>query len=96
MVSCIKRPSFLDTRSCGSLCQHQGAISHSLFISLHITSYMVTVVTFLLHNSVSDLGNPDCLDFYVSWNKNLEKDQSVSVPSAKGLCLFLNDHVLLN
>ena len=43
---------------------------------------------------VSDLGNPDCLDFYVSWNKYWKNDQSVLFlihppDSAMGLCLFL-------
>ena len=30
--------------------------------------------SFLLENPVSDLGNPDCLASYVSWNKNPIKD----------------------
>ena len=36
------------------------------------------VVAFLLDNPVSDLSNPDCLDFHVDWNKNPKKDRSVS------------------
>ena len=51
----------------------------------------VTMVAFLLDNPVSDLSNPDCLDFHVRWNKNLKKDRPVSFiildPSAKGLFL---------
>ena len=31
-------------------------------------------VAFLLSNPVSDLVNPDCLNFHFSWNENLKRD----------------------
>ena len=35
--------------------------------------FLRDLVAFLLANPVSDLVNPDCLVFHVSWNKNLKK-----------------------
>ena len=44
------------------------------FVCLSVASaYCLSVllmVAFLKDNLVSDLGNPGCLDFYFSWNKN--------------------------
>ena len=44
------------------------------------------LVAFLLDNAVSDLSNPDCLDFHVGWNKNPQKDRSVSFIILGPLC----------
>lgn len=45
----------------------------SLFFSLRV------LVAFLFANLVSDLVNPDRLDFHVSWNKNLKKKGSIYI-----------------
>ena len=58
-------------------------------------------VGFLLDNPVTVLDNPDCLDFYASWNKNKKKDQNVPFIIPRPFCEFslfvcvLNDHVLI-
>ena len=60
-------------------------------------------VALLLDNPVLDLGNPDCLDLHVSWNKIPKKDLSAPFIFPSLLCeepLFvclwvLNDNELL-
>ena len=50
------------------------------------------LVAFLLDHPVSDLGNPDCLDFQVSWNKNPKNDKSVLFKGTLFACFWaLND-----
>ena len=67
------------------------------FVCLSVASaYCLSVllmVAFLKDNLVSDLGNPGCLDFHFSWNKNAKKDRSIRSPSLRHsnevICLFV-------
>ena len=51
-----------------------------------IDLFLMCLLASLLDDPVSDLGNPDCLDSQVSWNKNPKNDNPFC---SKGLCLFV-------
>ena len=82
---------FLVVKTVRARCKWQSIKSRERkqFIYKPLLTPVDAKVAFLLDNPVLDVGNPDCLDIHVSWNKNPKNDRSVPFHDHPQAPLFL-------